>query len=272
MNRRQCAVGGLVLLVLLSGCTLFGGGEISQDELTEPAEYDWETNATAAYNVTTEPMLSFSSNEYQAVITVADRETLSIHRETLFRGDRSVSIEALQFRFENGTVVNATHAGLTATEESDETVIELPATNGTVGYTADWGSATGFRGSPRTWRVQTPVEGTHTVTMPEGARTTLPLLSATRPGGYESTVEDDRVTLTWEEFDGSTISVRYYLVRDLYLFGGLFAVGLVVAIVGVGYYYRAIQRAREQRKAVGLDVEEELEDIDDSEKPPPGMR
>jgi len=268
-NRRLWAVTGLVLLVFLSGCSLFGGGEISQDQLTKEAEYNWESNATAAYNVTTEPLLDFSADTYRAVLEVENQSTLSIHRESLLRGDQPVGIEALQFRFSNGTVVNASHDNLTAIQRSGKTDIELPAANGTVAYTAEWGGATGWGGGPRTWRVQTPIEGSHAVTMPDGARTTIPLLSSTRPGGHETTVENDRARLYWEDLDSGAISVRYYLVRDLYLFGTLLLAGLLLGAAGYLYYYRGIQRAREKREEVGLDVEVEDDSLDDG--PPPGM-
>lgn len=272
-DRRVLAVGGLVLVLFLSGCIGFGGsGEIDEEELTTDAEYDWDTDATASYNVTTTSLLSFSSNSYQAVITVENRSTLSIHRSTLFRGDRSVSIEGLQFRFPNGTVVDATHENLTAIEGSDETEIQLPAENGTVGYTADWGGTTrAWGGSPRTWRVQTPVEGSHEVVMPDGARTDIPLLSLTSPGGHETSVENNRAHIYWEDLDSSSVTVRYYLVRDLYLFGGLFLVAGLVGVAGAVYYYRGIQRAREKREEVGLDIEQDDDDFGD-DGPPPGVR
>jgi len=270
-RRRIIAVGSLVLLIFLSGCTVFGGGEVSEEDLAADATYDWETDAMASYNVTTSSLLSFSSNEYQAVLTVDNQSSIEIYRQTLFRGDRPISIESLQFQYENGTVITADeHENLTAIEGSDETELQVPAEHGKVAYTAEWGGATAFGGSPRQWRVEGFVEGSHEVTMPEGARADIPLLSATRPGGSESTIEDNRLTLEWED-PGGAISVRYYQVRDLYIFGTLFVGGSILAIGGVAYYYRGIQRARERREEVGLDVEEE-ELTDDRDGPPPGMR
>ena len=272
MNRRYLAVGGLLVLVALAGC-LGGGGEIDEAELGAEAEYDWNTTATATYNVTTSSLLSFSSNDYQAILRVENRSTIEIFRSTLFRGDRPVSLRALQFEYPDGTVVNATEDGnLTAIEGSDETEIQLPAENGTVAYTVDWGGASrAWGGSPRTWRVQTPIEGSHEVVMPEGARADLPLFSLTSPGGHETAVEDDRATLRWDEFDSSSITIRYYLVRDLYLFGGLFAIAGLIGIAGTAYYYRGIRQAKRKREEVGLDVEQEDDDIGD-DGPPPGVR
>lgn len=271
MDRRILALGGLLLLVFLSGC-LGGGGEISQDTLNSEAEYDWDTNATATYDVTKAPLLSFSSNDYQAVIEVTNRSSIELFRSTLFRGDQSISIRSLRFRFPNGTVVNASNANLTAVENSDETEIRFPAENGTVAYTANWGGgSTGLGGSPRTWRVKTPVEGSHEVVMPDGARTDIPLFSLTSPGGHTTSVEDNRAQLYWDDLDSGTVTVRYYLVRDLFLFGGIFLVAGLLGVGGVAYYYRGIQRAKEKRKEVGLDVEQDDDDVGD-DGPPPGVR
>jgi hypothetical protein len=269
-DRRLLAVGALFALVALSGC-LGGGGEISEDKLTQNAEYDWEKNVTASYDVTTTSLLSFSSNDYRAVISVENQSVLELSRSTLIRGDQSVSIRALRFRYPNGTELNATHENLTAVEQSDETEIRLPAENGTVAYSANWGGASrAWGGSPRTWRVQTPVEGSHEVMMPEGARTDLPLFSLTSPGGHDTSVEDNRAYLRWDDLDSGSITVRYYLVRDLFLFGGLFAIAGLVGVGGVAYYYRGIQRARQKREEVGLDVEQDDDTGDDG--PPPGVR
>jgi hypothetical protein len=290
-NRRLLAIGGLVVLVALSGCSIFGGGEISDSELNKNASYNWDTEVNASYNVTTDPLLSFSADEYQAVITVQNQSTLSIHRESLLRGDQPVAIEALQFEFPNesavnetrenvtvinrtadGPVVDARHPNLTAIEQSDETEIRLPTDNGTVGYTAEWGGAGGLGSGPRTWRVRTPVEGSHNVTMPEGARTDIPLLSSTAPGGHSTSVENDRERLHWDDLSSNTISLRYYLLRDLYIFGGLLVIGITVGLGGATYYYRQIQQAREKRQEVGLDVEQDEDDDLGDDGPPPGVQ
>lgn len=257
MNRRRLALLALVAAVFISGCGIFGGGEISEDDLLEDQEYNWDVNATATFD------LDVSSSAYTAVVEVENQSELEIHRESWIRGDRSIGIEALQFRFANGTVVNASHRGLTAIEGSDETTIELPAGNGTVGYTA---SRNG-----KSWSVPTPVSGTHRLDLPESTRVGIPLLSRTSPSTDDSVVEDDQMTLYWDEIDrGDTIAVRYYLVRDLWLFGGLFALSMSLLVGGVTYYYRQIRRAKKKREEVGLDIDYDDDTGDDG--PPPGMR
>ena len=79
---------------------------------------------------------------------------------------------------------------------------------------------------------------------------------------------DDRVHLTWEELDTSVLVVRWYLDRDLWLFGGMAAIAILVGLVGAAYYYRQVQQAKKRRQSEGLDVD--VGD-DDGRDPPPGM-
>lgn len=257
MNRRALAIAGLAVLVFLSGCTFFGGGEIDEEDLLGEADYQWDANATAFYD------LSVSSSSYTAVVGVENQSTLEIHRRTAFQGDQPISVEALQFRFENGTVVNATHQGLTATERSDRTELGLPAEYGTVAWTASR--------SGKDWSIPVFVEGSHRIDMPESTRVGIPLLSQASPSPDRSTVEDDQMTLYWEEPDSSSIAIRYYLVRDLYLFGSLLVVAVLLGAGGTIYYLREIREAKEKRDEVGLDVEYDEDDFGD-DGPPPGMR
>lgn len=271
MNRRALALSGLALLVFLSGCTFFGssGGEIDDSDLLQEADYEWNTSANATFDLTPAPLLSLSSDRYRAVIEV-ENDTLQIHRERTFRGDTSVEVEALQFRFPNGTVVNATHSNLTAVEESDYTEIRLPSEEGTVAYTARWGGSNwGTYG--RSWTIPTFAEGSYEVHLPEGGRTGIPLLSRVAPSPDATAMENNRMILAWEEPDRSRLSVRYYLVRDLYIVGGLAAIGLLVGVVGTAYYYRQIKRAKRVREQIGIDVDEPDDEFG-NDGPPPGMR
>ncbi|MXR52688.1 hypothetical protein GRX03_13870 [Halovenus sp. WSH3] len=258
MNNRHRAVLALVALVFLSGCTLFGGGEIDDEQLTGDQEYDWDSNATMRINLTV------GSNTYAAVVDVEGQSELAVYREDTFRGETSVEIGDLKFRFSNGTVVNATHPGLGATRNRDETTIRLPAENGSVGYTAPR--------SGKSWSGPVLVDGTVRMELPKGTRVGLWGLSRVNPTPDENTVANDRTTLVWNDMNaGDPISVRYYLVRDMYIFGGLLAVVVSVGIGGVTYYYRQVRRAKKKREDVGLDVEMEDDDIGD-DGPPPGMR
>lgn len=258
MNKRRRALLALVAVVFLAGCGLFGGGEIDEDDLVGEQEYNWESNATTTID------LDVSSSAYAAVVDVEDQSSLEVYRVSTFRGDSSVSIEALQFRFANGTIVDATHQNLTAVEGSDETTINLPADNGSVAFTAPRDG--------KSYASPVFVDGDYELELPESTRVGVWGLSRTSPSPDESVVEDNQMTLYWEEMErGDTISVRYYLVRDLYLFGGLLAIAISLAVGGFTYYYRQIRRAQAKREEVGLDIDMEDDDLDD-DGPPPGMR
>jgi hypothetical protein len=256
MNRRRLAVVALIVAVLLSGCSFFGGGEISEDSLLGDREYDWDTNVTASFD------LDDSSDSYTAIIKIEDRSTLEVYQKNRLRSNSPISINDLKFRFANGTVVNATHDGLTASRGSDQTKIELPADNGTVAFAS---SRNG-----KSWSTPAYVEGSYKVFLPAKTDVGIPLLSEVSPDAEKSETEDGRTVLHWDDIDeGNSISVRYYLIRDLYIFGTLLAVGISLAAGGITYYYRQIKRARKKREEVGLDVEDEDTDLDDG--PPPGM-
>lgn len=258
MKRRRLALLAVAVAVLLSGCGFFGGGEIDEGDLLGDREYDWDSNATATFD------LSDSSDSYTAVIDIEDRETLEVYQEARLRSDQPIGINDLQFQFANGTVVNATHPGLTAFRGSDETEIELPADNGTVAFTSGR--------SGKTWSTPAYVDGSYEVNLPEDTDVGIPLLSQVSPNADESETKDDQTTLYWEEVDeGDSITVRYYLIRDLYIFGTLLAIALSLGVGGITYYYRQIKRAKSKREEVGLDVEEEETGADD-DGPPPGMQ
>jgi hypothetical protein len=256
MNRRVLAVLALAALIFLSGCSAFGGGGLDEDDLLGDQEYDWESNTTATYD------LSISSDSYAAVLELGNQSELSIHRSTTFRGDRSVSIGNLKFQFQNGTVVNATHPELTASEGSDQTDITVPTTNGTVAWTAGR--------SGKQWSTPVFVEGSYQVRLPGSTRVGIPLLSRTSPSPDRTTTEDDQMTLYWSEIEDGSISLRYYLLRDLYIFGGIAAIALLLGFGGTVYYLREIRAARKKREDVGLDVEQD-DDVG-GDGPPPGMR
>jgi len=254
MNRRVLAGLALLAVVLLAGC-LGGPSEIPEEDLTGNATYDWETNATTTFDL--------SRSSYTTVVEIQNRTELTVWRRDELGSESPVDLQALQFRFENGTVVNATHDNLSATRSQDETVIELPAENGSVGYSA---SRTGKRfGSPAF------IEGSYEVVLPPSARIGVPLLSQASPGGHSTSVTGNRMTVRWVEVSGGAINVRYYLQRDLLLFGGLVALVVVVGGGGTIYYLREIRTLEKQREEIGVDVDYDEDDPHD-EGPPPGMR
>jgi hypothetical protein len=253
MRRRTLALGGLALLALLAGCGL-GPSEIPEDRLSGNASYEWEADANVSFDI--------ARSNYQTVVGVTNTSELRVFTRDALGTEAPVQLSALQFRFPNGTVVDASHANLSASLASSRTRITLPAEQGQVGYTASR--------SGKSFASPVFSEGSYEMTLPPGARVGLPLLSQASPGGYEATVTDGRQTLRWAELDGGGVRVRYYLQRDLLLFGGLFAIVASVGLGGALYYLRQIRRLEDQREEMGIDVDYEDDDFGDG--PPPGMR
>jgi len=252
MKRRLLALVGLVVLAGLAGC--FGPSEVPEEDLTGNATYDWDRNAAAAYDL--------SRSTYAAVFAVDNRSTLEVHDRDALGVEAAVDISALQFRFQNGTVVNATHRNLSATLEQRQTVISLPARSGQVAYSA--------RRSGKQFSTPVVVPGRQTITLPPGTRVGVPLLSQVNPADYATTVADGRMTVAWANQTGGTLTVHYYLQRDLVLFSLLLLVTLTLGVGGSVYYLRQIRRLEDEREDLGLEVE--TEDDPRDRGPPPGMR
>ncbi|WP_135533218.1 DUF5803 family protein [Halostella pelagica] len=252
MNRRLVLATVLVGAVALTAGCSFGpfADDISDEELDEDAEYDWETNSTVTIRI--------EDTEYQAVYDVSDQSKLSVYQSG-FSGNEPVNVRAVQYRYPNGTFVNGSE--LDVSKEGGETVIELPQENGTVAYTADT--------RPKEFGTPVLVEGSHEVVLPPNHQTGNFIFSHVSPSNPEKRSVDDRVHLRWDNPD-QNIFVRYYLERDIYIFGGLVAILGVVMIGGLIYYLRQIRELEAQRKELGLDVETEDDEFDD--EPPPGMR
>lgn len=235
--KRLVLVAALVGMIVLAGCT---GGVVNEEALAEDAEYDWdEAEARGSVDV--------SGSSYTAILQVNGQETIELYRQAELGRESALPIRAIQFRYPNGTVVGAEKIEV---EEADSrTVITPPADEGALAYTA----TTHFG----EFLLPVAVNGSHEVVLPEGARMNVPIIGVAEPGGYEKTIEDDRVHLYWEDPDTDTITVSYYLQRDLYLFGGLIALLVLVSGAGLLYLRRQLQGLEAQREAAGLDVEDE---------------
>jgi hypothetical protein len=191
-------------------------------------------------------------------------------------------VSAVQFRYPNGTLVAfeerdgeavavVTYPDGTSEDAPDlmtvdrtrrRTVVDLPANEtGQLGVTV-----------PKNGKqVTTPayVRGSYEVVLPENAEVGVPLLAQVRPGADSRPVIDGRVHLRWNDVTAGNLSIRYYLSRDLLLFGGLAIGGTIIALVGLAYYGLQLRETRRKRDEVGFDID--VED-DDRDGPPPGMR
>jgi hypothetical protein len=121
-------------------------------------------------------------------------------------------------------------------------------------------------------QIATPtfVRGSYELALPEGTSVGLPVLAQVSPGASRTETVDDRVHVYWENVDQApSLVVRYYLDRDLLLFGGLVGLLFVLGAGGAVYYYRQIQETVRKREEVGLDVD--TGDDSDGGGGPPGF-
>lgn len=243
--RRTLGLLALCVLVLMAGCSAIGGSGVSDADLSEEVDHDWTTTADATFEL--------ERDRYRAVYHLEGETSIELYRPRRIRSREPVSPKGLAFRYPNGTVRNLTTADV---ETSDgAAVVTPPAPNGSIAFAA-----------PRSGKrlaVPTNVNGSYEVVLPEGGRVRYPLLGRVVPGADRRTVGDDgRVRLEWDDPGRDTLAVEYYLVRDLYILGGLVVIA-AVALLGAGAYYAVvIRRLRRRREDVALDV-----DTGDSDRP-----
>lgn len=279
----------LALLTLSAGCSsVFGPAPVKDSELVGETEYAWNASTADGY-------IDVDRNEYTAIYRVAnrttgttaagERPTIELYGRDALGTDEPLKVRDVVFRYPNGTVVEFREVGgevrpvrvspdgsveptadpeaLTVTRTRKRTVVGLPA-NGT-GRLAVTAPKNGKGVSTPTF-----VRGDYEMVLPDRARVGVPLLAQVRPGGSQTTVDDDgRVHVHWSDVRAPAISVRYYLQRDLLLFGALAGGMAIAGVIGAGYYLLQIRETIRKREEVGLDVE--VPD-DDSDGPPPGMR
>jgi hypothetical protein len=261
MDRRHYALLAVLALVALSGCTaITGPEEVDSSQLNQNASYDWDSEA----NVT----ILVNRSSYQVVHDVRNNATLTVFSRDDLGREQSVPITALRYRYPNGTVVSPANSSLAANRTGQQTNIRLPG-NGTgrVAYSAPR--------SGKSFATPTFVNGqTYAVALPPGARVGIPLLSNVRPDGYTTSVEEstDRMTVTWTEtVDSRMLRLRYYLERDLYIFGAIAVIAIVVGTAGTVYYWRQLQEVRRRRQEAGIDIEMGEDDDPRDNGPPPGQ-
>lgn len=253
MKRSTVLLLAVAGLAVLAGCST-GTQEVPTEDLTGETNYEWNHTETVHYNVT--------SSRYEAVHTITNRSHLEVYNYDALGSQIPLDVTALAFRFPNGTVVNATHPNLSASRGGGHTNISMPADQGTLGYT-------GWRNGKQ-FSMPVFVEGSYAVTLPRSARVGVPILSRVSPGGYEAAITDDRVTATWSDLSGGSVTLRWYLQLDFLLFGTIVVVGLGLAVGGTAYYVYRIRQLRRRRESVGIDVDQDEDDPRDR-GPPPGM-
>lgn len=239
MNRRLLlAIALFALLAVSAGCAgpLSPGGN-QAERLSESADYEWNTTHDVTVDV--------GPNEYTAVYEVENRTKLELYQYDSFGDEAPLPISAVQFRYPNETVVG--HEQIQVKETRHHTVVTLPAEEGKFAFTAPAGG--------KEFSLPVFVEGSYQVTLPPGMRVGVFLLSDVRPRGYETNQVGDRMVIEWDEVTTENVVIRYYLERDLTIFGGIVAVLAGVAVVGLGYFILQIRRLEERRKEMGLNVD-----------------
>jgi len=246
------AVVAVAVLAVTAGCASPFAGQVSDESLDEEPDepYDWNTTRDVTFTV--------RDDSYQAVYDLNGTTELELYEAGLST-DRPLTIWAVRYRFPNGTTLKGTE--LDIYRSGARRVIAVPDGNGTLAYTSGSGA--------KQFGQESFLEGTTEIILPPERRASSFLFGDVRPGGYDTSVDDrDRLHVVWDEPIDRGVFVRYYLPRDVLLFRGLIVLLAVVALGGLGYYYRTIQQLEDQRKEMGLDVEAD-DEFDDEE--PPGL-
>lgn len=235
--RRLLAVIAVVGLAITAGC--LGPGAVEEAALKEPASYDWNTSHEAT--------ITIDNGSYQAVLSLQNQRNVSLFGPGGFGGEAALPVSAVQYRYPNGTVLNA--SSLTVKEQDERTVIEAPTDEGQIAYTGAIRSSTLF--------LSVAVNGTHAVRLPAGTDVRAPIVGQANPRNYDVASDSDRLTLVWENPDTEVISVDYYSERNLYIFAGLLAIGAAIAGGGVLYFRRQLTELATKRGE--MDPEDGLE-------------
>ena len=247
MNRRLAlAVLAVLTLTVTAGCLDYvtGGGEISDDVLdAEPeAAYDWETDRNVTLTLDT-------GSQFRGVYNVSADQRLRLYQPTSIGQEGPLDISAVRFRYDNGTVLSGTE--LRARGEVDQTPDEVYVTVPADGRLAFTAGAT-----PRRLTLPVYIEGSYEVVLPEGSRMDFFLFSNTVPASATTERVDNRVRVTWENVESSSILVQYYQNNDLTIFGAIIGVLSAIAVGGLYYYRRQIDRLHATRVEMGLDDED----------------
>jgi hypothetical protein len=265
MNRRQLLpLIGLVALVVTSGCAgFFGSQPISDEQLDEepPAPYVWDNEVNAHITIT-------ENARFQAVYRLDD-ERMELFRRDGFGGRNAIPVSAVRYRYPNGTVITGTELvarGGSINRSRERVSVVLPDD-----APSDGGGRLAFTSSstPKRFSLPTFVNGSYAVVLPPNRRVEVFPFGTVNPRGYEVETDGDRRIIRWDGVEADSVSVQFYLQRDLLIFGGAAAGLTVVGIAGALYYKRRIDELRERREELGLDVETEDDEFRDD--PPPGM-
>ena len=250
MNRRLVlATVAVAALLMGAGCAAFSGG-ISDEQLDREQNYSDVRGGNADVTIALEDGDLLGGGEYRAVYDLSGTEELSLSQSTLY-SEEPLDIRSVRYWYPNGTEVNG--SDLEIEQGGSATTVSVPDENGTLAFSGDAGR--------KTFRQPAYVTGSYEVRLPENHRTSNFLFGQVSPNGYEREVVDGQVRLSWDEIEADrSLSLRYYLARDIQLFLGLISVVGLLGAIGIGYYYRQVKRLREQREEFGLEPEDDSDD------------
>ena len=255
MNRRfALAVAAIALLAVSAGCLGYatGGGEVTNETLDAepPREYDFDTDRDAAFELSTDA-------RYTVVYSIGDREELRLFEQTPYAGDQPMEFEALRYQYPDGDVINGSEfraRGGEIEQTTDETWIRF-ADDMAGGKLAFSGA-----GSPRRFTMRAYVEGSYAVTLPPEFSTGVPIVGHVSPRDHEVETVGDRDRIVWEEVTGGSVVVQSYREGDLVVFGVILVVAAIAAVAGTLYFRRQLEALRDQRRDLGLSVNEDDDD------------
>ena len=257
MMRRLALLGLVVAMIPLGGCTtLFGPGEPDPEKLNESAEYEWNEDHNASIVV--------EENQFRAVYNVGNASELRTYRQDALGQESHLEVSAVQYRYPNGTIIRANDSRLSVSQTRDRTILDVPnESGGRVAFSA-----------PRQGKqlaLPVFVGGKTELTLPPGARVGVPLLSKVSPPTDDRSVTNNRMTLFYENVTAQNMNVRYYLQRDLWIFGSILGGAIVIGTGGALYYLRQIKKLKRRREETAIDIDTDDDDFRD-DGPPPGMR
>ena len=255
MNRRfALAAAAIALLAVSAGCLGYatGGGEVTNETLDAepPREYDFDTDRDAAFELSTDA-------RYTVVYSIGDREELRLFEQTPYAGDQPMEFEALRYQYPDGDVINGSEfraRGGEVERTTDETWIRF-ADDMAGGKLAFSGA-----GSPRRFTMRAYVEGSYAVTLPPDFSTEVPVVGHVSPRDHEVETVGDRDRIVWDEVTGGSIVVQSYREGDLVVFGVILVIATIAAVAGTLYFRRQLEALRDQRRDLGLSVNEDDED------------
>jgi len=218
--------------------------------------------------------------------TTGNREgnySMEVYTRDALGTDQPLDVEALRFRYPNGTVLRYASEGDdvelvreypngTTEPAASELAVEKTRRRTVIYIPTNRSGQVAFTTPKNGKRVGTPtfVRGSYEMVLPPETRVDIPVLAQVQPPQDDMETVDGRVHIVWNNVDRArSVVVRYYLQRDLLIFGALLAGLTIMGAIGAGYYWLQIRETVRRREEVGLDVD--VED-DDSGGPPPGMR